>query len=53
MLSQDPSMVVVVVGLGGEAGFSTLVALELIVLGNRGYPGGLEFFTLFGLCSST
>ena len=52
MLSQDPSMVVVVVGLGGEAGFSTLVALELIVLGNRGYPGGLEFSTLFGLCLS-
>ena len=52
MFSQDPSLVVVVVGPGGEAGFSTLVALELIVLGNRGYPGGLEFPTLFGLCSS-
>ena len=53
MLSQDPSLVVVVVGPGGGAGFSTLVALELIVLGNRGYPGGLEFSTLSGLCSST
>ena len=53
MFSQDPSMVVVVVGPGGEAGFSTLVARELIVLGNRGYPGGLEFSTLFGRCSST
>ena len=45
MFSQDPSMVVVVVGPGGGAGFSTLVALGLIVLDNRGYPGGLEFST--------
>ena len=52
MFSQDPSLVVVVVGPGGGAGFFTLVALGLIVLGNRGYPGGLEFPTLFGLCSS-